>query len=58
MSRGLYLPIMEIDIDPVYIKDENINLCTTVYKVYPGEIFGVQKITIFGCCTQELTRQE
>ena len=44
---------MEIDIDPVYIKDENINnvrgnrhikLCTTVNKLYPGEIFGAQKM--------------
>ena len=44
---------MEIDIDPVYIKDENINnvrgnrhikLCTTVTKVYPGEIYGAQKM--------------
>ena len=53
MSRGLYQPIMEIDNDPVYIKDDDINnirgnrhikLCTTVNKLYPDKIFGAQKI--------------
>ena len=44
---------MEIDIETVYIKDENINnvrcnrhikLCTTVNALYPGEIYGAQKM--------------
>ena len=25
MSRGFYQPIMDIDIDPLYIKDDDIN---------------------------------
>ena len=49
MSRGLYQPIMEIDVDPLYIKHDDINnirdnrhikLCTPVNKLYPGEILG------------------
>ena len=44
---------MEIDIDPVYIKDEDINivrgntlikLCNTINKLFPGEIYGAQKV--------------
>ena len=51
MLCELYQPIM--DIDPLYIKDDDINnirgnrhikLCTTVNKLYPGEIFGAQKM--------------
>ena len=52
MSRGFYRPIMEIDIDPVYVKDDDVNklkgdihnkLCSTINKLYPGEIYGAQQ---------------
>ena len=52
VSRGLCRPIMEIDIDPVYVKDDDVNkvrgdihnkLCTTINKLYPGEIYGAQQ---------------
>ena len=43
---------MEIDIDPVYIKDDDINvrgniiikLCTIIHKQYPGEVYGAQHL--------------
>ena len=52
-SLGTYRPIMDFDVDPVYIKDVDVNsiegniilkTCYSVHNQFPGEIHGAQKM--------------